>query len=207
MASKVAPPYVPLRARGWPSRRSPRWLFAAGAVLLVIGVAVGIAHRPTHSQRATDLRGFLSTLTSDIGSCGAGVSESLTVLHAINSGASHDLSVAIGEADYGAANCSPANNELLDDLTSEDVPESLAGYHLQGVIPALITWAAPNAQRVMTDVGTALTDHGTAAEAGDLAALRVALRELDAQRSVVYSALRPAVKALSPQSALPVLPG
>jgi hypothetical protein len=208
MASKVAPPpYVPLRARGWPSRRSPRWLLAAGAVLLVIGVAVGLAHRPTHSQRATDLRGFLSTLTNEIGSCAAGVSESLTVLHAINTGASHALGVAIGEADYGAANCSPANNELLDDLTSEDVPESLAGYHLQTVIPDLITWAAPNAQRVMTDVATALTDHGTAAEAGDLAALRVGLRKLDAQRSVIYSELGPAIKALSPQSALPVLPG
>src|ERR1022692_4249987 len=208
MASKVAPPpYVPLRARGWPSRRSPRWLLAAGAVLLVIGVAVGLAHRPTHSQRATDLRGFLSTLTNEIGSCAAGVSESLTVLHAINTGASNKLGTAVSEADYGAANCSPANNELLDDLTSEDVPESLAGYHLQSVIPDLITWAAPNAQQVMTDVATALTDHGKAAEVADMTALRRALTKLDAQRAVVDQALRPAIKDLSPHAALPVLPG
>jgi len=201
------PPYIPLRRSGWPSRRSPRWLLSAVAVLAVIGVAVGIAHRPTQGQRATDLTTFLSTLKSDVGSCAAGVSESLTLLHEINTGASHKLGTAVSEADYGAANCSPANNELLDDLTSEDVPESLAGYHLQGVIPDLIDWAAPNAQQVMTDVATALADHGKTAETADLTALRLALRKLDAQRAVVYSALRPAIHELAPHSAPPALPG
>jgi hypothetical protein len=201
------PPYIPIRATGWPSRRSPRWLLSSGAVLLVIAVAVGIAHRPSQGQRASDLHGFLVTLKADVGSCAAGVSESLTVLRSIDTGASHDLGTALAEASYGAANCSPANNELLDDLTSEDVPESLASYHLQAVIPDLITWAAPNAQQVMTDVATALTDHGKAAEVADMTALRRALTKLDAQRAVVDQALRPAIKDLSPHAALPVLPG
>jgi hypothetical protein len=201
------PPYIPIRATGWPSRRSPRWLLSSGAVLLVIAVAVGIAHRPSQGQRASDLHSFLVTLKADVGSCAAGVSESLIVLHSIDTGASHDLGTALAEANYGAANCSPANNELLDNLTSEDVPESLASYHLQAVIPDLITWAAPNAQQVMTDVATALTDHGKAAEVADMTALRRALTKLDAQRTVVDQALRPAIKDLSPHSALPVLPG
>jgi hypothetical protein len=110
-------------------------------------------------------------------------------------------------ADTAAANCSPANNELLADLTTAQPPESLASYHLQAAITALIDWAAPNAERVPADVAAALADRGTAAEAGDLAALRVARSKLDAQRSVVYAALGPAIKALSPASAPPTLYG
>lgn len=205
--TRTDPPYVPLRTTGWPQRRSPRWLLAACAVLLVIGVAVGLAHRPTRGERASDLRSLLQTMTDGIGSCAAGVHESLYVLQAIDTGASHDFGTALGEVTYGAANCSPANNESLDDLTSDDVPESLASYHLEAVIPDLITWAAPDAQQVQSDVATALTDRGKPAEAADMAALRLALRKLDAQREVVYAALSPAIKALSPQSAPPVLPG
>jgi hypothetical protein len=200
-------PHIPLRTAGWPVRRSPRWLIAALAALAVIGAAVGLAHRPTAGQRATDLRGFLHTLTADVGSCAAGVRESLGVLHAIDTGASRDVGTAISEASYGAANCSPANNELLGDLTGAQVPESLASYHLQTAITALIDWAAPDAQAVMTDVATVLAARVRPGRAADLAALRRDLRRLDAQRAVVYSALGPAIRTLSPHSPLPILPG
>jgi hypothetical protein len=203
----VPPPYVPLRSRGWPTRRSPRGMLGVLAVLVLIGVALGITHRPTHGERAADLRGFLRSLTADVGSCAAGVAESMTVLHAIDSGASHDLATAVSEVRYGAANCSPANNELLDDLTSQQVPESLASYHLQDAVTALIDWAAPDAQRVMNDVAAVLTAHGRQLRATDMTRLRLDLRKLDAQRAVVYGALHPAIRALSPDSAPPRLPG
>jgi len=202
-----APPYIPLRTIGWPSRRSPRWLLSSGVVLLVIGVAVGLAHRPTQGERASDLRSVLATMNADVGSCAAGVRESLIVLKAIDTGTSHDLATALSEVNYGASNCSPANNELLDDLTSAQVPESLSSFHLETAITDLITWAAPDAQQVMTDVATALTARGKPTESANLAALRQALHTLDLQRSAVYSALRPAIRALAPQSAPPVLPG
>ncbi len=206
-AAKTDPPYIPLRSTGWPARRSPRWLIAALAALGLVAVALGIAHRPTPGQRATDLRGFLHSLTADVGSCAAGVRESLIVLHAIDSGASRDRATAVSEASYGAANCSPANNELLDDLTNAQVPESLSSYNLQNAITALIDWAAPDAQRVMTDVAAELTARGAASRAAGLAALRLDLRKLDAQRAVVYAALGPAIRALAPRSAPPPLPG
>jgi hypothetical protein len=205
--AKTDPPYVPIRTSGWPARRAPRWAIAAGAVLLAIAVAVGLSHRPTAGQRAVDLRSLLHQLTADVESCSGGVRESLFVLRQIDSGASGDVATATTVANTAAANCSPANNELLADLTTAQAPESLASYHLQAAITALIDWAAPNAERVPADVAAALADHGTAAEAGDLAALRVDRSKLDAQRSVVYAALEPAIKALSPTSAPPTLHG
>src|SRR5215472_19376175 len=159
------PPHVPIRTRGWPTRRAPRWVIAAGAVLLAIAVAVGLAHRPTRDEQATDLRGLLQTMKADVGSCAAGVREALTILHAIDSGASHDLTTALSEVRYGAANCSPANNELLGDLISLQVPESLSSYHLASAVTALIDWAAPNAIAVQSDVATVLSVRGTPAEA------------------------------------------
>jgi hypothetical protein len=170
-------------------------------------VAVGLAHRPTPAQRASDLRGFLSSLNSDVESCAGGVRESLYVLHAIDTGASHDVATALNVANVGAANCSPANNELLDNLTAEQVPESLASYHLQRAVIALIDWAAPDAQRVQSDVALVLADRGKPAEAAARAALAGALRKLDAQRGVFYATLRPAISALAPGLTPPALAG
>jgi hypothetical protein len=185
----------------------PRWALAAGAVLLAIAVAVGLSHRPTNGQRAADLRGFLSQLNADVQSCSGGVRESLFVLRQIDAGVSQDSKTALSVANTAAANCSPANNELLVDLTGMQPPGSLASYHLQPAITALIDWAAPRASKVAADVAAVLSHRGQAAEAGDRARLERALRELNAQRSVFYAALRPAISALSPSSSPPVLHG
>jgi hypothetical protein len=202
-----APPYIPIRSTAWPSRRAPKWALVAVALFLATGVAVGLAHRPTPGQRASDLRGFVSSLNSDVESCAGGVRESLYVLHAIDTGASRDVATALRVANVGAANCSPANNELLDNLTAEQAPESLASFHLQRAVIALIDWAAPDAQRVQSDVAVVLTDRGRPAEADARAALAAALRKLDAQRGIFYATLRPAIGALAPAMTPPALPG
>lgn len=201
------PPHIPIRMSTWPTRRSPRWLLAAGAVLLIIAVSVGLAHRPTQGQRATDLRSLLKTMNDDVVSCAAGVKEALTILRAIDTGASHDLATALSEVRYGAANCSPANNELLANLTGLVVPESLHSYHLATAVTALIDWAAPNAIKVQADVAVVLSSRGKPTEAAARAALRGDLRKLDAQRTVFYAALRPAIRALDPHASRPVLYG
>ena len=203
---KTEPPYIPVRG-GWPTQRVPRWALAAGAVLLAIAVAVGLSHRPTTGQRGADLRGFLQQLNADIESCSGGVRESLFVLRQIDAGASTDVKTALNVARTAAANCSPANNELLDDLTAAQPPESLASYHLGAAVTALIDWAAPRAIRAATDVATVLADRGRPAEVADRAALRRALSQLDAQRKVVYAALAPAITSLSPESTAPRLYG
>jgi len=206
-AAKTDPPFVPVRSGGWPTRRAPRWVVGVGAVLLAVAIAVGLSHRPTSGQRAADLRSFLRQLTADVESCSGGVRESLYVLREIDSGGSHDVKTALNVANTAAANCSPANNELLVDLTTAQPPESLASYHLGTAITGLIDWAAPRATRVAADVATVLANRGRPAEAADRAALQRALRELDAQRTVVYTALAPAIRSLSPASTPPRLYG
>ena len=199
------PPFVPIRRSGWPTRRSPRWALAAVVVLALIGVAVGLSHRPTSGERAADLRSLLAALNSDVESCSGGVGDALRVMNAIQDGSSHDVTTAINLATEGAANCSPANNELLDDLTGVQVPESLNSYHLQAAVTDLIDWAAPDAARVQSDVATVLTDRGKPGESAAIARLGYDLRKLRAQRAVVYAALAPAIKALSPHSVPPRL--
>ncbi len=189
-AAKTDPPFVPVRRGGWPTRRAPRWVVGVGAVLLAVAVAVGLSHRPTSGQRAADLRTFLHQLTADVESCSGGVRESLYVLREIDSGASRDVKTALNVANTAAANCSPANNELL--VTA---------------VTGLIDWAAPRATRVAADVAAVLANRGGPAEAADRAALQRALRELDAQRTVVYTALAPAIRSLSPASTPPRLYG
>jgi hypothetical protein len=198
------PPAIPIR-KSWPTRRAPRWAFIAAPVLVIAAVAVGLAHRPTAGERASDLRGLISTLNTDIESCAGGVGDALAVLKDIDNGSSHDGPTAISIAETGSANCSPANNEELDDLTGVQVPESLAGYHLQARVTDLIDWAAPDAANVQADVATVITDRGKPAEPAAVTALNVALRKLKSQRAVVYAAFAPALKALSPGTRLPVL--
>jgi len=203
---KTDPPAVPLRHGGWPVRKAPRWLLAAGALVLAVGVLVGLAVHPTRSQRAADMNGFLRDMTTDIQSCAGGVRESLFAMREIESGASHDLPTAIGIATYGASNCSPANNELLDDLVQYQVSESLASFGLPRAVNGLVTWAFPYAQRVQNDVADVLRANG-AARAAATVKLHRDLRALDAQRAYVDKIMMKAVTATSATGKLPVLPG
>jgi len=204
--TRADPPHVPLRHGGWPVQKAPRWLLVAGALVLAGAVLTGLAHRPTRSQRAADVNAFLHDMTTDIQSCAGGVRESLTALHAIQSGAEHDVRTAAHIATYGAGNCSPANNELLDDLTLYQVSESLASFRLPRVVDGLVTWAFPDAQRVQDDVAGVLGASG-AARVAATARLRRDLRTLDAQRAYVNKIMMNAVNATSATGKLPQLPG
>ena len=203
--STTDPPFVPIRRSGWPVRRTPRWAIAAGVVLLAAGVAVGLSHHPSKGERASDLKSLLATLNTDVESCSGGVGDALRVLNAIENGTSHDVTTAINLANLGASNCSPANNEQLDDLTGVQVSESLASYHLQVAVKDLIDWAAPDAGQVQSDVAQVLSQRGKPGEQAAKAALARDLSKLKRQRAVVYEALRPAIASLSPESKPPVL--
>src|SRR6516164_4104198 len=160
--ARADPPYVPIRHTAWPTRKMPRWLLAAGLLVLVAGVLVGIAVHPSKAQRAADLNGFLADMKTDIQSCAGGVRESLLALHSIEAGTEHDLGTAIHIATYGSANCSPANNVLLDDLVGYQVQESLSSFRLDRVVNGLVDWATPDALRVQADVADVLRAQGAA---------------------------------------------
>jgi len=203
------PPYVPIRHTRWPVGRTPRWLLLAGVALLAIAVLVGLAHKPSQAQRASDLRGFLTDMNTDIESCAGGVSESLTALHQLGPAGNNvqEAQDTIGIATYGASNCSPANNMQIDDLEQYQVTESLASFHLGSVVTGLVNWAAPDAINVQLDVVTVLKARRGQARSRAMATLGQALGKLDAQRSAVDSVIESAIRSLSADAKPPHLPG
>jgi hypothetical protein len=201
---------APRRASGWPARRTPRWVFGAVALFLAAAVAVALVHKPSRAERASDMRGFLQTVTSDIESCAAGVGESLTALHEVQAehySSSQDVTGGIGVARDGAANCSPANNEQLDDLENYQVPESLDSFGLASVVSGLVRWAAPDAERVQADVATILQASTAQARSQAETTLDQDLAVLNAERARVDSPMEKAIKALAMHASPPRLAG
>ena len=197
---------VPTRRSGWPVLRTPRWMLA-GAVVLVAGLTLAaIPHHPSTSERVTDLRGVVQEMNTDIESCAGGVSESFTALREIQAGTSHDTKTAVGIATFGAANCSPANSMPMDDLATYQVQESLYRFRLDRVVNGLLTWAFPDAQRVMLDVAAVLRAGGTARTAASTR-LQHDLHVLDAQRSYLDKIMMTAVTATGATGQPPHLPG
>ena len=207
---RTEPPYVPIRRGRWPVGRTPRWLLLAVAVLVVAALLVGLAHRPSPSQRAADLRAFLADMRTDIQSCAGGVGESLTALRGLGplpSPKTSEVKDTISIAAYGASNCSPANSMPLDDLDQYQVTESLASFHLSGVVTGLVNWAAPDAIDVQTDVVAVLRARDARGRSSAMAALQRAISRLDAQRAAVDSIIANASRSLSANAAPPALPG
>jgi hypothetical protein len=207
---RTDPPYVPIRHTRWPVRRTPKWAFVALAVLIVAGVLVGLAHKPSGSQRATDMRGFLNDMTTDIQSCAGGVGESLKALRQLgplpsqNTSEVHDT---IGIANYGSSNCSPANSMPIDDLDQYQVEESLSSFHLAAAVTGLVNWAAPDAIDVQNDVVAVLSATSAQARSSATAQLQQAIKKMDAQRASVDSIIDRAIRSLSMHASPPSLPG
>jgi hypothetical protein len=197
---------VPTRRSGWPVLRTPRWMLAGGVVLVAGLTLAALPHHPSASQRVTDLRGAVQTMNSDIESCAGGVSESLTALQEIQSGASHDTKTAVHIATYGAENCSPANSMPMEDLVQYQPPESLASFHLDQTVNDLVTWAFPDAQRVQIDVATLLTARTASAVSAATAQLHRDQHVLNAERATIDAMINAASRSLSAGVAPPTLP-
>jgi hypothetical protein len=201
------PPYVPIRRSGWPVRRTPLWLLLA-LLLAAGGIAlVSLTHKPSHAQQAADLNAYMNDMNAGIESCAGGVTESQQALNAVESGATAELKTAIGLVNYDAANCSPANNEPLADLTQYQVTESLDSFNLQNCTNDFVTWAFPYALQAQVDMVSVLQATSAPARASANAALRRDLGKLDAERATIYAILRSAEHAVSDHAALPNLPG
>ena len=197
---------IPTRRSGWPVLRTPRWMLA-GAVVLVAGLTLAaIPHHPSTSERVTDLRGVVQEMNTDIESCAGGVSESLTALREIQSGASHDVKTAISIATLGAANCSPANSMPMDDLVQYQPPSSLASFHLDQTVNDLVTWGFPDAQRVQIDVATLLMASTRPTIQAATTALQHDQGVLDVERATIDGMINTASKSLSANVAPPSLP-
>lgn len=208
MTPRTNPPYVPIRTSNWPVRRTPRWLMGLGVVLVAGAVLVGIAHKPSTAERASDMRAFLTEINTDMGSCAGGIGESLQAYGLVQAGqdSAKDVGDAVSLAQQAGANCSPANNEEIDDLENYQVPESLDSFRLVGVVTGLINWAAPDAQNVMVDVTNVLQAKTPAAKASAEDALTKARNKLDKQRAALESVMEHAIKSLAMKASPFALP-
>lgn len=195
---------------GWPVRRTPRWVLLAGVLLIVVAVAVALVHKPSQAERATDMRGFLQDVTTDIDSCAGGVGESLAALRLVESGqasTSTDVSDGISVAQQGAANCEPATNEQIDDLENYQVSQSLDSFGLTAAVTGLVAWAAPDAEDVQMDVAAVLSAPTPQAKSSADARLSRDLATLNAQRARLDAPITKAITSLAMHAAPPKLPG
>lgn len=210
LAAEMSSPgraFAPRQRSGWPTRRAPLLAYVVTAGVIAGMVLVALVHRPGTAERAADLRSFISDMRADIGSCAADVGASMTALRAIETGTSHDVATAENIATSGAGDCSPANDELIDDLIQYQVTESLASFRLGRAVNGLVTWAAPDAVRVQLDIANVLTARSAPARADAEAALRRDLGALDAQRAAVDSVIGSASRSLAAHVTPLPLPG
>ena len=201
------PPYVPIRRSGWPVRRTPMWALLVVVVLAGAAVLVSLSHKPSHAEQAADLNAYMKDMNAAVESCAGGVTESQQALSAVEAGARDNLQTAIRLVNYNAANCSPANNEPLADLTQYQVTESLAKFNLEDCTNDFVSWAFPYAMQAQTNMVSVMTASDATARAVANAALTKDLRRLDAERTTIYTILRSAEHTLSDSTALPSLPG
>jgi len=203
--TQTEPPFVPLRHSGWATKRTPLWVFAFLAVAAVGVLLVSLSHKPSQTQRASDLAGYFGDVRGGIGSCAAGLHDSENAYGQLLSGKTALTKNAASVFTYGGSNCTLAGNEALTDFGSYQVTESLASFNLDAADNDVITWSFDStaAQQDMLAVLRATTP---AARASAQATLKTAIGTLDAQRGAIDAIWNAAKKATGATAAIPSLP-
>ena len=203
--TQTQPPFIPLRRSGWATRRTPLWVFAFIAVAAAGVFLVSLSHKPSPSQRASDLAAYFADVKGGIGSCAAGLRDSENAYGQVLGGDTADAKTARAIFTYGANNCTLASNQALTDFAGYQVTESLASYHLDTADNGVLTWSfdSTGVQQDMTAVLGAATP---AARSSAQATLNAAIAKLDAQRAAVDAIWTTAKKAAGATAAIPALP-
>ena len=199
----IAPPRT-TSARGWATRRTPVWVLVAIVVIAALTVVVSLVHKPSNAERASDFRGYLGDVNAGITSCAGGLRDAITAFDKVEAGDTADYSAAQGILAYNAQNCSPANNEPLQDFTNYQVTESLASFKLDVADNDVVTWAF-DAQAAMNDMLPVLGAKTPAAKSAANATLTTAMGKLNAERARVYSFWDKAQKSTGNGSPFPNL--
>jgi len=202
--TQTEPPFVPLRHKGWATRRTPWWVFAVIAVLVIGGVLVSLSHKPSQSQRASDLTGYFSDAQGGIGSCAASVRQSVTAYDAVLGGDSGNRKTAEAIEVYGETNCTVMGNQPLSDFANYQVTESLSSLNLDTADNDIITWAFDGVQ-YETDMDAALKASTPAAQATAKAAVAKDLTTLNAEKARIDAIWNAAKTSTGSTAALPDL--
>ena len=203
--TQTEPPFVPLRHTGWATKRTPLWVFAALAVAAVGVLLVSLSHKPSQSQRASDLAGYFGDVKAGIGSCAAGLHDSESAYGQLLNGKAALNKNAESVFSYGGSNCMVAGNEALADFGNYQVTESLASFNLDTADNDVITWSF-DSTAAQTDMVAVLRATTPAARASAQATLKTAIGTLDAQRAAIDAIWNAAKKATGATAAIPGLP-
>lgn len=190
--------------KGWATRRMPPWVIVAIVVIVAATIVLSLVHKPSQAERASDFRGYLGDVNAGIISCAGGLRDAITALDTVEAGQTAKTSAAESILAYNAQNCSPANNEPLQDFTNYQVAESLASFHLDVADNDVITWAF-DAQTAMNDMLAVLEAKTPAAKAKAKATLTTAMAKLNAERARIYSFWNRAQKSTDNGSPYPNL--
>ena len=203
--TQTEPPFVPLRHGGWATRRTPLWVFAAIVVIAAGAVILSLSHRPSQSQRASDLAGYFGDVKGGIGSCAAGLHDAENAYGQLLGGTAVLDKNAESVFTYGESNCTLAGNQALNDFGTYQVAQSLDSLNLDAADDGVLSWSFDStaAQQDMLAVLKAPT---TAARATAQATLNAALLKLDDQRAVLDGIWNAARQATGATAALPSLP-
>jgi hypothetical protein len=203
--TQTQPPFIPMRRSGWATRRTPVWVFAFLAVAVAGAVLVSLSHKPSQSQRASDLAAYFGDVKGGIGSCAAGLHDSENAYGQVLGGDTANAKTAGAIFTYGANNCTLAGNQPLTDFAGYQVTESLASYNLDTADNDVITWSFDSTavqQDMMAVLGAATPTARSAAQA----TLKTAIAKLDAQRAAVDAIWAAAKKAAGATAGIPSLP-
>ena len=203
--TKTQPPFIPLRRSGWATRRTPLWVFAFLAVAVAGVVLVSLSHKPSQSQRASDLAVYFGDVKGGIGSCAAGLHDSENAYGQVLGGDTADVKTARAIFTYGANNCTLASNQSLTDFAGYQVTESLASYNLDTADNDVITWSF-DSTAVQEDMTAVLGAATPTARSTAQATVKTAIAKLDAQRAALDAIWTAAQKAAGASAAIPALP-
>ena len=193
------------RRSGWATNRTPRWVFAVIG-LAVVGVAlVSLSHKPSPSQRASDLAGYFKDVQAGIGSCAAGLHDSENAYGQLLSGKAKLDKNAESVFTYGGSNCTLAGNQALSDFGNYQVTESLSSFNLDTADNDIITWSFDSTE-AQADMLAVLNAASPAAQTSAQATLNAALSKLDDQRAAINAIWNSAKTATSAAAAPPGLP-
>lgn len=151
-----------------PWYKRPKVLIAAVALLLAVVVLSDLGRPANAGDKKVDFNVFSKTVRSDMLSCNASVSDSITAFNEIQSKKSTDLVTAKRIVTQAQPNCSVAVNSDLLDMSTQTIPTTLAPFHLQRVLSDMESWAYPNAVQLIADINTALSTGMTPALASDI---------------------------------------
>ncbi len=163
---KSSPTVFSPEKKPWYRRKLPAIL--VGAAALAIIVISDYPRTASVNDRAAQFAALQTEVWTDVQSCNAALSDSLTAVTEILNGSSKDLVTAYSIVTQDEPNCSPVGNSDLLDLASINAPNLLRNYNVQTTVNDLYTWAFPQAAYIILDFRTLLKNFHDTAVANDI---------------------------------------